>query len=245
MKKPKILFFDLETSPNLAYVWGKYEQNVIAYHSEWEILSIAYKYQGDRTVKCLSQRTEGSEKKLVEAIWKLFKEADILVAHNGDAFDIKKAKARFLYHKLPPTKVLSSVDTKKVAKNYFSFNSNSLNDLGQFLSLGKKAETGGFDTWLGCMAGKKASWQLMEKYNKQDVVLLEKVYDRFLPHIQNHPSISLLNGDKKGIGCLNCGSDNIQKRGYRATAASIKRQLHCLDCKGWFLGPVGKKKGKK
>ena len=38
----KILFYDLETSPNVSYTWGKWEQNVIAFKKEWELLSFAY-----------------------------------------------------------------------------------------------------------------------------------------------------------------------------------------------------------
>ncbi len=39
-----------------------------------------------------------------------------------------------------------------------------------------------------------AAWKVMEKYNKQDVLLLEKVYDRLLPWIKSHPNHHLFNG---------------------------------------------------
>ena len=39
--KAKILYYDIETAPNLSYVWGQYEQNVIAHVSEWHMLCVS------------------------------------------------------------------------------------------------------------------------------------------------------------------------------------------------------------
>lgn len=236
-KKPKILFYDIETRPNLAYVWGKYEQDVIAFKEEWELLSFAYKWSGDRKVTCITREGQKSDRELVTKLHKLFQVADILVAHNGDQFDQKKAKARMIFHKLPPTKILTTIDTLKVAKTYFNFNGNRLNDLAQHLGLGKKLPNEGFDLWIGCMAGDSKSWAKMERYNKRDVVLLEKVYEKFKPWVQNHPNISRLMNPletRKAI-CPQCASTNVKKEGYRANRSSSQRQWSCKECKSWFL----------
>jgi DNA polymerase elongation subunit (family B) len=159
-KSPKILFYDIETSPNLGYVWQKWETDVIQFHTEWEILSFAYKFQGDKSVKCVTRKDflDKTDKSLVKKLQEVMDSADIIVAHNGDQFDIKKSTARMIFHGLGPTKIIKSIDTKKIAKKYFAFNSNSLNDLGEYLGLGKKVKTGGFELWLGCMSGDKRSW---------------------------------------------------------------------------------------
>jgi len=236
----KVLFYDIETSPNTAFVWGRYEQNVLSYLKEWEILSCAYKWQGEKKVHCLSRQHNKTDKELVIAIHKLFQEADIIIAHNGDQFDQKKVKTRMLYHKLPPPKILSSIDTKKAAKVFFNFNSNSLNDLGTYLGLGQKFKHSGFDMWLGCLNGDKKSWKEMIYYNKQDVVLLEKVYNALKPWIQDHPNMAkLLNPFQNEVkDCPHCGSRNTMKRGYRATRATLKQQMVCKDCGAWFLTRV-------
>ena len=243
--KPKILFWDIETSPNLAYTWTKYFPNggsVVGFQKEWDLLSFAYKYQGSDKVVCKTRQDykDKTDKSLVQELHRILNDADIIVAHNGNSFDIKKANARFLFHKLGPTKVPSAIDTKLVAKRYFSFNSNSLNDLGQFLGLGKKAETGGFQLWLDCMAGKSAAWAKMSKYNKQDVVLLEKVYERMRPYMIDHPSVSLLAGDIKNVGCANCGSHRLQGNGVRATKANLVQRIRCLDCGANSQVPIPK-----
>lgn len=231
----KILLYDIETSPNIGYTWEKWEQNVIAFKKEREILCFAYKWLGETQVKTVSKEGQKDDKKVVEALHKLFEEADIVIAHNGDQFDQKISKARMIFHGMMPPRILQSVDTKKAAKSYFKFNGNSLNELGQLFKLGKKEKHPGFDMWLGCMADKPSAWKQMLKYNKQDVVLLEKVYLRLRPWIQNHPRTSM---DSKG--CPHGSNHDVQPRGYRATQSTIKRQMYCKDCNIWYLTKVGK-----
>lgn len=231
--KPRILFFDIETSPNLAYVWGKYEQNVLDYEKEWEILSVAYKWQGDSRVSCMSrpQYRDKTDRSLLKDLWKLFDEADIVIAHNGDNFDVKKVRARFAVHGLPPPSPFRSVDTKKAAKGYFNFNSNKLDDLGRILKVGRKMKHTGFELWLGCLRGDAASWRTMVAYNKRDVLLLERVYKKLLPWINNHPNVSQI--ADKPAGCPKCGSPKLIARGRKYLKSNVYRQFSCLTCGGW------------
>jgi len=239
---PKILIFDIETAPNLAYVWGKYEQDVIEFDKEWYMLCYAYKWLGKKTqviglpnFKNYNQDKE-NDYELVKSLWKLFNEADIIIAHNGNAFDIKKVNARFIYYKLPPPTPYKKVDTLSVARRYFNFNSNKLDDLGNYLKIGRKVSTGGFKLWLGCMNGDKKCWKKMMDYNKQDVDLLEKVYLAMLPYIEGHPNIALLNGEI--IACPNCGSTNIHKRGFGITRVTKYQRWQCQDCGSWHNSPI-------
>jgi hypothetical protein len=231
----RILLYDIETSPNIGYTWEKWEQNVIQFVKEKELLSFAYKWLGDKEVKAVSKEGQKDDKKLVAALHVLFQEADIIIAHNGNQFDNKVAKARMIYHGMKPPRILQSVDTKVAAKTYFKFNGNGLEDLGVFLKLGKKLKHPGFDMWLGCMANKKSSWKQMIKYNKQDVVLLEKVYLRMRPWIHNHPRTSSASKE-----CPHNIFHVVEKRGYRATQTTIKQQMHCTECDVWYLTKVTK-----
>ena len=235
----KILFFDIETRPIVAYTWGKYlDGSVVGIKEEWQLLSVSWKWLGERQV--YFQRAENnSDLNLCKIIQTLFTDADVVVAHNGDEFDVKKCRARFVFHKLPPTKHIATVDTRKVARRHFAFTSNSLNDLGVFLGIGKKAKHAGFDTWIGCMSGDKKSWKIMERYNKQDVRLLEKVYKRLRPYMERHPNIAAISG--KGE-CPKCGSSNVAKRGVRGNATGLQQQMHCVSCKGWYLTRFKKEK---
>lgn len=240
-RKSKILLFDIETSPNLGYCWGKWEQNIIDFKENWYILTFSYKWLGEKKTHVLSlpdfptyKGNRENDVELVAELWKLFDEADVIIAHNGDSFDIKKANSRFVQHGMTPPTPYKTIDTKKVAKAYFRFDSNKLDDLGQYLGLGRKLDTGGFELWLGCMAGEKKSWDLMCKYNKQDVVLLERVYLALRPWMTNHPNANLTN--ETTCNCPICGSANVQKRGFAITRVSKRQRLQCLDCGGWSQG---------
>lgn len=231
--KPKILFLDIETSPNLAYVWGKWEQDVIEFKEEWHLLSFSAKWADGKQITkglCDYKHKKETDYYLTLDLHKLLDEADVIVAHNGDQFDIKKIQARFTFWNLSPTSPFKTIDTKKVAKRYFNFNSNSLTDLGQYLGLGKKMKHDGFATWKGCMAGDKDSWAIMKKYNAMDVVLIEKVYYRFLPWITNHPNYSTFINDEV---CPKCGSNKLQSRGYSLTLTAKFKRFQCQNCGGW------------
>lgn len=227
----KVLFYDIETSPNISYTWGKWEQNVIEFVKEWDMLSFSAKWLGGKQItKGRCDYKDKTDESLVKDMWKLFDEADVIVAHNGDAFDIKKTQARFSFYKMKPTSPFKTVDTKKVAKKYFNFNSNSLNDLGVTLGFGKKEKHDGFETWLGCMNGDKKAWSVMKKYNAKDVILLEKIYIHFLPWISNHPNISMYMNSEV---CPSCGSKHLQSRGFAITLTGKFRRFQCQTCGHW------------
>lgn len=241
MNKTKILLFDIETSPNVGYTWGKYEQNVIEFTEDWFIMSFAYKWLGDKTTKVKSladykgyNKNKKDDIKLVLDLWKLFNEADVIIAHNGDSFDIKKANARFVIHNLAPPSPYKTVDTKKVAKKYFKFDSNKLDDLGKYLNVGRKIKHDGFDMWKDCLAGNKKAWVNMKKYNKQDVELLEDVYEAMKPWMTNHPNVNILDGITHA--CPICGGEHLQKRGFNITKTGKVQRYQCSDCGGWSNG---------
>jgi hypothetical protein len=223
----KILLYDLETSPLLSYVWEVYEANSLAVEKERELMSFAYKWLGDNSVKVFSKRTM-AEKDLVRKLHELFDAADILVAHNGDNFDAKMANAFFIKQGLTPPSPYKSIDTLKIARNKFRFHSNHLNDLGKYLNIGEKVNTGGFGLWMKCMQGDKKAWKLMEKYNCQDVSLLEAVYTKIVPWMNNYPLTEV------GMFCQKCGGD-VQFRGPYINKKFIGKRYQCKKCGSWGI----------
>jgi hypothetical protein len=243
----KVLLFDLETAPNLAYVWEKYEQNVISFKKERYILSFAYMWLSDQKtiVKALPDYDLYKKKPqddfcLVAELWRLFDEADVIVAHNGNSFDIRMSNAAFIRHGMKPPEPYKTVDTLLVARNKFRFNSNKLDDLGELLKIGRKVKTGGFDLWLGCLMGENKSWGLMKKYNKQDVELLKEVYLKLRPWMTNHPNMNLLHGTNR---CPTCQSNKIHSRGFGYTKTTKYNRYQCQTCGGWFRGKAEPNEG--
>lgn len=244
-REPRVLVFDIETSPNISYVWGQYDQNVIAHVQESYLLSVAYKWLGDADVQVMSlpdyrgyKPNTPCDKGLAKDLWKLFDEADVIVAHNGDAFDIKKANTRFIYHGFDPPSDYRTVDTLKLAKRFFRFNSNKLDDLGNYLGIGRKVPHTGFSLWLGCLNGDRGSWDLMCKYNMGDVELLENVYFKLRTwYGAKHPNLATMAGK---VGCPVCKSEQSQKRGFSYTNLMKVQRLQCKSCNTYYQGSRSK-----
>ena len=108
----KVLFYDIETAPNLAYVWGQYDQNVVQQYREWYLLCFSYKWEGQKSTSVVSltdfpdvyDKDPEDDSAVAQVLWDLFDEADVVIAHNGDKFDMKKANARFIVHEMGPPK---------------------------------------------------------------------------------------------------------------------------------------------
>ena len=234
----RVLIWDLENTPLIGYTWGTYETDVIQISQQSHLLSFAWKWLGEKSVHVLGLNDFPQYRKdltndyyLVKELHSLIDQADVTIAHNGDRFDMRKARARFLVHNLLPPSPVKQIDTLKVARKYFSMASNKLDDLGNVLGVGRKIDVGGFKVWLGCMAGDEKSWARMKKYNKQDVQLLEDVYLRLRPWIDGHPNIAILNGDMDS--CPRCGADAMTKQGMKRNRTTLVQQWKCTSCGGW------------
>jgi len=220
----KILLFDIETAPHLTYNWGKYEQDALSFKKYGHMLCYSYKWLGEKKTHSVGLNTM-SESKLVKSLYDLFNKADIIIAHNGDSFDVKMANQYFIKEGLKPNNNYKTIDTKKLAKQQFKFVSNKLDDLGDYLGIGRKLQTGGFDLWLGCMEGDKKSWSKMLKYNEQDVVLLEKVYLKLRPWCK-HPNLNLISNKNR---CEVC-QGTLQPRGYQYNVRNRYHRYQCKEC---------------
>ncbi len=187
----KYLFVDLENTPIVGPVWKRHEADMIGEpFKESYLLSFSYKWLGESKVTCRSLPMYKTYKKepentnlLAKDLRDLYSKADYVIGHNLKAFDDKVANTMFVTNNILPPNPHRVHDTLTYAKKYFRFSSNSLKSLAIRLGLPVKAEAGGIGTWIGCMHGDPASWRKMEEYNKQDIVVLEAVYERFLPWI--------------------------------------------------------------
>lgn len=234
----KVLFLDIETAPNLSYLWGRFQQNAIDVKSDWHMLTYAYKWAHEDKINVVglddaSTYKPGDEDDswLVRQLWKLLDEADIVIAHNGRSFDIPKINSRFLIAGLKPTSPYKIVDTKVVAAKQFGFDSNALNELARQLGFGKKIKTD-FELWKGVMAGDKESWRLMKTYNIHDIELLEKLYYKIRAWDQKPPQVN--KGETVIEACPRCASHDIHKRGFSYTAKGRKQRYQCQNCTGWY-----------
>jgi DNA-directed RNA polymerase subunit RPC12/RpoP len=208
------------------------------------VLSWSAKWLDEKTITTKSlpdykgyKKDPTNDKKLLEDMWKLLDEADVVIGHNAVKFDVRKLNARFILNGMLPPSPYRMIDTLKAAKAHFAFSSNKLDSLGELLGVGRKVEHEGFELWRKCMNGDKTAWKNMCKYNEQDVLLLEKVYLKLRPFIKNHPNITL-DGSVDERECPVCGSNNLVKRGYAYTNASKFSRYRCKDCGKWSRNKI-------
>lgn len=232
----KILIFDIETSPILAYVWGTWDQNVALNQikSDWHVLSWSAKWFGEDKVMYQDQRKSKNiedDKEILKGIWKLLDEADVVITQNGKEFDQKKLNARFVFHKMQPPSSYKHIDTLKLAKKHFGFTSNKLEYMTDKLCTKykklKSKKFPGFELWKECLDGNKEAWNEMEKYNKYDVLSLEELYSKLIPW-DSTINFSLFD-DGEGHLC-SCGSTNIVKNGYCYSSTGKHQRYKCVEC---------------
>jgi hypothetical protein len=229
----KILLLDIETAPNLAYVWGIWEQNVglnQLIKSDY-MLCWSAKWLDSDTMHYASRQSD-TAKQMLTPLHKLLDEADAVVHYNGRKFDIPWINREFVLQGMSPPAPYKQIDLLQTVKATFRFASNKLDYISKALGLGEKADTGGFELWLGCIKNDAKSWAKMQTYNIQDVLLLEKLYYKLRPWIKGHTNYSMYNTGQ--LVCPHCGSTRVHKRGFAFTLASKYQRYQCASCKTWF-----------
>lgn len=230
---PKILILDIETAPLRAFVFNMWNQNITIDKiiSDWYCLCWSAKWLFEENIYSdrLSPEEARSENdcRILLNLKGLLDEADIVVSHNGDKFDLPRINTRFLLNNIPTPTPYQSVDTYKVVRNQFSFASNKLDFLATKFGFPNKIETT-FELWSRCVDGEEEALIAMERYNKYDVELLENVYLRLRPYIKNHPNVALYMEATERV-CPNCGSKHISLEGSYYTNTN-KYELYRCEC---------------
>jgi len=218
----KILIFDIETAPIIAYTWGLYDQTIglNQIKTDWHLLAWAAKWHGDPPSKALymdnrKAKDVTNDKKLVKGLADLLDKADIIITQNGDAFDVKKLNARAIINGLPPIKSCRSTDILKEGRKVFKFTSHKLEYISDKLNKKYKKlkhyEYPGFELWKAVLAGNKKAWQVMKKYTIHDVLATEEAYNTIQDWIKTHNLATYI--DDLDLRCL-CGNLVGRKAGY-------------------------------
>jgi hypothetical protein len=232
MKPDKVLILDIEWRPTKAWVWRPWDETVMPDQiiEDGGILCIGMKWFKKREKFFFSDWQHG-KKKMLQGVHDLLSQANAVVTYNGDKYDLPKINGEFLRYNFPPPPQLTSIDLIKSIKKLGYF-MNRLAFIGPFLGLGGKTKHEGFDLWTKVIAGDKMAEQRMERYCKRDVALTEKLYDKILPYIKNHPHL----GGISNLACGACGSKRLQSRGYRRTKTFRIQRVHCIGCGSWQDG---------
>jgi len=233
-RKPKILLWDIETSKMLVQTFSLYDNyidpsNIV---EDWTIIGGAWKWLGEDEVytSYVSPRSPRKDKRVVKDLRKALSQADMIIGHNGDKFDLKKFQARAIFHGLDPLPPIPSVDTLKVAKKHFKFTSNRLDYIARILcGHGKLTTPKGM--WEDVMRGDPIALEMMRDYNIVDVEILEDVYLKLRPWMTTHPNLNLM--QETSLACPICGGLDLKVHKHRMSRVGMKTQYQCQSCGGY------------
>jgi hypothetical protein len=238
-KKPRVLFWDVETSPILAWIWRPGRKVFISHEQikkgqVTDIITICWKWLGERELHSLDWDIKKQDSsKMIEEFTKVIESADLIVAQNGDAFDMKQLNTQRLLHGQGPISWPTSEDTLKQLRKYFAFPSFKLDYIAKALTGAGKAPMGWQD-WVDIVENKNSkALDKMIRYCKRDVVKLEQVFKKISKFCAPKVNMSIVTRNAQD-GCPRCGVEHIQSKGIRVTLAGRYRQFQCMKCRHQF-----------
>lgn len=236
---PRVLVFDIETAPIEAYVWGLFDQNIglemvkqfttiLSWSAKWlgtDESQVMYRDQRDK-------KNVRDDKEILKAIWSLLDEADVVLTQNGIRFDSKKLNARFAIHGMNEPSSYKHIDTLRIAKRKFAFDSNKLAHLTEifcvkYKKLDHKAFPGA-KLWTECLKGNQEAFKEMEEYNKHDVLSLEELYVDHFAKWDNTIDINWYSDNL--VRRCSCGSEKFKFKGFHFTKKGKFRKEVCTHC---------------
>ena len=234
--RAKVLIFDIETAPLLVHVWGLWENNVALNQiiSDWHVLSWSAKWWGspENEVMYMDQRNARNiedDRAILQEIWELLDEADVVITQNGKSFDQRKLQARFLLNKFKPNSSYKHIDVKVIAQKLFGFTSHKLEYMtDKICNKHKKLKHKkfpGHELWTECLKGNIDAWKEMELYNKNDVLALEELFNNLSPW-DNSINLNLYTDSN----VCKCGSVDHMKNGFYYTSVGKYQRYKCKKC---------------
>lgn len=247
MREAKTLVLDIETSPIVAYVWGRRDQNIATnqINKDWHLMSWAAKWLGAPKSEMMYKDQRNAkditnDKALITPLWSLLDEAEILVTQNGKNFDSRRVNARFIINKMGPPSPYTHLDTYQILRRVADFTSHSLEYLTDKINTKYKKLTHkkfpGMSLWNECMKGNMVAWDEMKKYNIHDVLATEELLLKSRAWIPSSmPDIYQVIDPAKECG--KCGfKGRLNLNGSRMIKGGYVQRYQCNKCGGWQQG---------
>jgi len=229
----KLLMIDIETAPNVAHVWGLFNQNVGVSQIQASGYTLCWAAKWYKKPGVMFDSVFASDEgKMIRGAWDLLNEADAVVHYNGTRFDVPTLNKDFLRSGMLPPEPYKQIDLLRTIRKCFRFPSNKLSEVLKQLEMQEKVQHKGHELWTECMAKDPAAWKQMERYNRRDVSVTERLYVKLLPWIENHPNYGLYTNATRPI-CTKCGHWHLVKQGHKRTKTMVYQQYQCSRCGSW------------
>lgn len=243
MSEPKILFYDIETTPLQSWVWRCGDTYIrhnmlVKGYDQYNIICIGYAWNDGEPAQIIRWDQKKKDcRKLIEEFDKLVQKADVTIGKNSARFDVKHINTQRWLHKLPPFPDWTdcSNDVEQQMRKYFTLPSMSLDYISEHLGLGGKNDMEMQD-WIDIMTGNShdssVALDKMCNYCAKDVEDTRAVYDSIKDYIK--PKFNMATYLQDDV-CTNCGSSNIIKNGTRTLGKTRYQRYHC-NAHGGYAG---------
>src|SRR3990167_440058 len=230
----KQVLYDIETFPNVLTNWDLYFKGYLSPDNivqERSLICASWKTLGESEIHsvCVPQKDVFNDEMVVKTLYKALSDADEIIGHNADDYDLPVLRSRGVLYGLKPLPPIIQTDTYRIAKKFFRFNSNKLDYLAKYLGVGEKIKTD-YSLWQRCMRGDADALEEMVTYNMNDVVLLEQIYTLLSVYAPAKLNKNLITEENN---CPRCGSNRLEKRGFNYTQAGKRQRYQCKECGHW------------
>jgi hypothetical protein len=198
---------------------------------EWpRTICAAWNWYGKDRVHFASEWGKGGRETMLRRIWAAYDKAQLVVGHNVDAFDTKKLKSEWLDLGMTPPSPFKSVDTLKVARREFGYESNTLDALCQRLGISAKTDRYEVAVARAACAGDKTAQARLKGYNCGDIAASVGLYDVLRPWHPTHPhSVVATLGDEPSCNSCWNADNNLHPNGFKLANQILYRLYRC-DC---------------
>ena len=237
---PRVGLFDVETLPMDVMVWRLFDENVGINQviSGTGLLGWAGKFLNEpdmhSDILTPEEALGKDDQRITNSCWHFLKACDVVVGHNLAEFDSKVANTFFLKYGLPPLKYVQ-IDTLKIARRNFRFDSNRLGFINRLFGIREKIENEGFPLWRACREGDADALRRMQEYNEGDIYALEDLYYKLRPYMPHVFNVALYD-EIETRRCPVCGNAELKDEGYYYTPSGKWSSYRCTNCQCLFRG---------
>jgi len=236
--EPRLFYVDIETSrveylvktfsPRVDYLSHK---DII---KDWFVICWAGQWIGTdkvfHSVVTPSEALARDDRRVCADFLEILNEADVIIAHNGDRFDMKKLRYRFRFaHNFPPPLPYRTIDTLKIMRKVYGATSNALDFLTRMgMKIPAKLKTD-LQLWKDCEAGDPVALGRMDTYCVNDIHIGIGLYKKIIPDAPNGVNLALYT-DLDKPRCPRCLGDIVPVDKVTTTGANAFETYRCVEC---------------
>lgn len=173
----------IEWPRTICAAWKWYDSSDVEFAAEWEV---------------------GGYDGFMRQVWEVFNDADLIIGHNADRFDARHLMGGWAEMGLPAPSPYKVIDTLKIARGTFAYESNTLDALNKRLGIDAKTDKYDVKVARAAVNGDKNAQEALSAYNRGDIIASEALFDRLRPFAKGIPHLGMWTDDE--LACPSCGS---------------------------------------